>query len=265
MIGLLHPGEMGSAVGARLREVGHDVGWASEGRGAATKARAEAAGLVDAGTPADLVRASDVLFSICPPHAAQDVARSVAAAGFAGVYVDANAVAPDTARRIAETVTAAGATAVDGGIVGSPPVEPDTTRLYLSGPSASDVAGLFAGTVVEAVVVDDRVGSASAVKATYAAWTKGSAALLLGIHAVAEHEGVADVLRQEWARSLPGLDARLERAEGAAERKGWRWVGEMEEIAGTFGAAGGPTGFHRAAAEVYRRFPRPRLVIDGSG
>ena len=265
MIGLLHPGEMGSAVGARLREAGHDVAWASEERGAATKTRADAAGLTDAGTVPDLVRSSDVVFSICPPHAALDVARSVGAVGFAGVYVEANAVAPDTARRIAETVTAAGATAVDGGIVGSPPVEPDTTRLYLSGPSAAEVAGLFAGTVVEAVAVDDRVGSASAVKMTYAAWTKGSAALLLGIHAVAEHEGVADVLRQEWARSLPELQARLERAEGTAVRKGWRWVGEMEEIAESFGAAGAPTGFHEAAAEIYRRYPRPATPPGSPG
>ena len=257
MIGLLHPGDMGSAVGARLREAGHEVSWASEGRSAATRARAEAAGLTDAGTLAGLAGSSDVLVSVCPPDAALDLAWSVAATGFDGVYVDANAVAPDTARRIAETVTAAGATAVDGGIVGSPPVEPDTTRLYLSGPAAADVVTLFAGTVVEAVVVDERIGSASAVKMTYAAWSKGAAALLLAIEGVAEREGVGDVLHREWARSLPDVADRLDRAKSSAERKGWRWVGEMEEIAATFGAAGAPPGFHGAAATVYRRYPRP--------
>jgi 3-hydroxyisobutyrate dehydrogenase-like beta-hydroxyacid dehydrogenase len=255
MIGLLHPGEMGGAVAARLREVGHEVGWASDGRGAATKARAESAGLIDAGDVAELLRASDVVLSICPPHAALDVAYAVADAGYGGTYVDANAVAPATARRIAEVV-GAGATVVDGGIVGSPPVEPDTTRLYLSGSAAPTVAALFADTIVEAVVVDDRIGSASAVKTTYAAWTKGHQALLLAVGAVAEREGVDATLRREWARSLPDLEDRLAGATRAAERKGWRWVGEMAEIAETFGAAGAPTGFHAAAAEVFGRYPR---------
>ncbi|HYJ66522.1 MAG TPA: DUF1932 domain-containing protein [Nocardioidaceae bacterium] len=253
MIGLLHPGDMGSMVGARLREAGHPVGWASDGRSPATKERAEEGGLADLGTVADLVAASDVVLSICPPHAALDVARQVATGGYDGVFVDANAVAPTTARGIGDVVTAAGATYVDGGIVGSPPVEADTTRLYLSGPHADAVAALFADTVVEAVVVDDRIGSASAVKMTYAAWTKGTQAMLLAIDAVARHEGVDAVLRREWARSLPDLDERVTRATAAADRKGWRWVGEMEEIAKTFGAAGAPSGFHEAAAEVYRR------------
>jgi 3-hydroxyisobutyrate dehydrogenase-like beta-hydroxyacid dehydrogenase len=255
MIGLLHPGEMGSMVGARLCEAGQRVGWASDGRSAATKDRAEAAGLTDHGTVAELLAGSDVVLSICPPHAAFDVARSVAAAGYGGTFVDANAVAPATTRRIGEVVTTAGATFVDGGIVGSPPAEADTTRLYLSGSEADSVAALFADTVVEAVVVDDRIGSASAVKMTFAAWTKGIGAMLLAIDAVARREGVDTVLRREWARSLPDLDGRLTRAIGSADRKGWRWVGEMEEIARTFGAAGAPSGFHEAAAEVFRRHP----------
>jgi 3-hydroxyisobutyrate dehydrogenase-like beta-hydroxyacid dehydrogenase len=255
MIGLLHPGDMGSMVGSRLHEAGHPVGWASDGRSPATKERAESGGLADHGTVPDLLAASDIVLSICPPHAALDVARMVAAEGYDGVFVDANAVAPTTARGIGEIVAAAGATFVDGGIVGSPPVETDTTRLYLSGSDADTVAALFADTVVEAVVVDDRVGSASAVKMTYAAWTKGMHAMVLAIDAVARHEGVDAVLHREWARSLPDLDGRLTRATRAADRKGWRWAGEMDEIARTFGAAGAPSGFHEAAAEVFRRHP----------
>jgi 3-hydroxyisobutyrate dehydrogenase-like beta-hydroxyacid dehydrogenase len=255
MIGLLHPGEMGAAVGARLRDAGHEVGWASDGRSAATKERAESGGLADHGTVPDLLAASDVVLSICPPHAALDVAGSVAAEGYDGVFVDANAVAPATTRSIGEIIATARATFVDGGIVGSPPVEADTTRLYLSGSHAQPVAVLFADTVVEAIVVDDRIGSASAVKMTYAAWTKGMHAMLLAIDAVARREGVDAVLHREWARSLPNLDRRLTRATGAADRKGWRWAGEMDEIARTFGAAGAPSGFHEAAAEVFRRHP----------
>ena len=101
-----------------------------------------------------------------------------------------------------------------------------------------------------------RSAHASAVKATYAAWTKGSAALLLAIHEVARAEGVTQTLLAEWRESIPGLEERLARAERSAQAKGWRWVGEMEEIAATFAAVGAPDGFHRAAAEVYRRYER---------
>lgn len=42
IVGLLHPGEMRSAVGGALRANGHDVVWTSEGRSPATRARAVA-------------------------------------------------------------------------------------------------------------------------------------------------------------------------------------------------------------------------------
>ena len=90
---------------------------------------------------------------------------------------------------------------------------------------------------------------------TYAAWTKGTAALLLAIQAVADAEGVEPALTEEWRLSLPDLPETLTRAQRSASAKGWRWVGEMEEIAATFSAAGLPDGFHRAAAEIFRRSP----------
>jgi 3-hydroxyisobutyrate dehydrogenase-like beta-hydroxyacid dehydrogenase len=238
---------MGAAVGAALRTAGYDVVWASEGRSAATRRRAEEAGLRDAGSAAEVAAASEVLFSVCPPHAALDVARGVAS--FDGVYVDANAVSPATAREVG----GAFARFVDGGIVGGPP----DPRLYLSGADASFVAGLFEGSPIEARVLDERVGSASALKMTYAAWTKGAGAMVLAIRAVAEAEGVGDALVAEWSESLPRLEDRLGRAQRSAEAKGWRWVGEMEEIAATFEAAGLPAGFHEAAAEIYRGYARP--------
>ena len=250
-IGVLHPGEMGAAVAAALRSRGQDVVWASEGRGDATAARASHAGLRDAGSAGALAAACDVVISVCPPGAAAEVAAAMRA--FAGTYVDANAVSPGTARAIGATVEAAGATFVDGGIVGFPPRRPGTTRLYLSGPSADTVATLFAQTVVEAPVVSGRIGDASAVKMAYAAWTKGTAALMLAVRETARAEGVEEALVAEWARSLPGLADEHARAQRAAAAKGWRWVAEMEEIAATFAAAGQPAGFHRAAAEIYRR------------
>jgi 3-hydroxyisobutyrate dehydrogenase-like beta-hydroxyacid dehydrogenase len=226
---------MGAAVGRVLQANGHEVVWASEGRSDATRERAQS--FRDAGTAAALCGESDLILSICPPHAALGVAREVA--GFEGVYVDANAISPLRAREVAEFQSRF----VDGGIVGGPPDEPGTT-LYLSGAEAPAVALLFEGSRLEARVV----GDASAVKMAYAAWSKGTAAMLLAIRDVARHFGV----EEEWRLAAPELEERLARAERAAAAKGWRWVGEMEEIADTFAAAGRPEGFHRAAAEVFR-------------
>jgi 3-hydroxyisobutyrate dehydrogenase-like beta-hydroxyacid dehydrogenase len=249
VIGLLHPGEMGAAVGAVLRARGLDVLWASNGRSEATRARAAQADLRDVDTGENLARAADVILSICPPHAAADVAARVA--GFDGLYVDANAIAPASARALGGGFTRF----VDGGIVGPPPAG-ERTRLYLSGTEAGRVASLFDRTLVEARVVSEAVGAASAVKAAYAAWTKGTAALLLAIDQLARVEGVEETLAAEWRGSLPELPDRLAAADRSARAKGWRWVGEMRQIAAAFAAAGLPDGFHLAAAEIYSRYPR---------
>ncbi len=252
-IGLLQPGEMGAAVGQCLADGGHEVLWVPEGRSAETAARASAAGLTATGDLADLVRRADVVLSIVPPHAAAGIAQRVAVAGFGGVYVDANAISPATAREVAGIAEGYGAAYVDGGIIGTPPVAPGFIRLYLSGTRAAEVRALFDGTAVAARVVGGEVGAASAVKMAYASWTKGSAALLLAARALAQAEGVEDALLAEWRLSQPGLEDRAVRAAGSAAAKGWRWIAEMEEIAASMAADGLPAGFHQAAAEVYRR------------
>jgi 3-hydroxyisobutyrate dehydrogenase-like beta-hydroxyacid dehydrogenase len=247
VVGVLHPGDMGAAVAGALRKRGETVLWASAGRSAATAERAEAARLEDAGDIAEVCRRCEILLSICPPHAAVEVAR--AANGFSGIYVDANAIAPGTARAIAKLQPRL----VDGGVVGPPPSRPGTTRLYLSGEEAAEVAGLFAGTNLEARVLSGESGAASALKASYAGWTKGSAALLLTMRELARAEGVEDALLEEWRLSIPELEEQVAGAERSASRKGWRWVGEMEEIAHGMAAHDLPRGFHEAAAEVFRR------------
>lgn len=252
-IGLLHPGEMGASIGAAGRTSGLRVLWASQGRGADTARRAAAAGLEDAGSVAGLVAASEVVLSVCPPHAALDVARSVAGLGFRGLYVDGNAVAPATSRTIATMVEGAGAAYVDGGIIGPPPDKPGTTRLYLSGADAERVRALFEGGPLETIVLAGDLTAASAIKMCYAAWTKGSQALLMAVRALATAEGVDEALLAEWHRSQADLPGRSQNAARGTARKAWRWVGEMDEIAATFAADGLPDGFHRAAGELYRR------------
>ncbi len=265
VIGLLNPGEMGAAVGQCLTGRGLQVLWASDGRSAETADRAQAAGLTDAGTARDVASQASVILSVCPPHAAVDVAWGVH--GFTGVYVDANAIAPGTARQVAELIAAGGGRYVDGGIIGSPPTAPGRSRLYLSGADAAAVAlvyELFAGTVLEARIVVGAPTAASAVKMAYAAWTKGSSALLLDARALARAEGVEDTLLAEWELSQPRLAAQVERSAQAAVTKGWRWVGEMEEIARTMADAGLPDGFHQAAAEIYRRSPQAAGQLTGT-
>ena len=246
-VGLLHPGEMGAAIGALLVEQGHEVLWRERGRSEQTARRAAAAGL----SSAEDVLDAEVILSVCPPHAALDVARSVQ--GTRALVIDANAVSPMTAARVGELI---GERWLDGGIVGPPPHREGTTRLYLSGQHAIEASLLFEGTRLEPVVLGGSAVAASALKMAYAAWTKGSAALLLSALGSARANGVEEALRAEWGRSQPELEARVRQAAESASAKGWRWVGEMNEIASTYAAAGLPSGFHEAAAEMFDRAAR---------
>ena len=255
-MGVLHPGEMGASVGAAARRGGAEVVWASEGRSAFTKARAAADGLRDVGTLPDLVEASDIILSVCPPGAAADVAHAVAGYRFCGVYVDANAVSPERARKVGAIVEQSGATFVDGGIIGPPARLAGSTRLYLSGPTAQQVATLFQAGPLDVIVLEGGAGTASALKVAFASYTKGTMALLMAIRTFARAEGVDAALVKEWERSLPALPGQSEGAVRGSARKAWRFVGEMEEIAAAFQAVGLPDGFHRAAADLYRRLER---------
>jgi 3-hydroxyisobutyrate dehydrogenase-like beta-hydroxyacid dehydrogenase len=252
-VALLHPGNMGVTIGAAAATSGARVVWASHQRSRTTRDRAGQAGLADVETLANAVRESDVILSVCPPDAAFELARSVADHNFRGIYLDANAISRATAEQIGETITGAGASFVDGGIIGSPVKRAGTTRLYLSGARAAEVAKLFSASMLDARVIGAAPGAASALKIAYAAWTKCTDALLLSIRALATREGVDKALLQEWAISQPDLERRSIRAAEVAAPKAWRYIGEMREIAATFESAGLPRGFHDTAASIYER------------
>lgn len=254
-IGVLSPGAMGAAVAAAGLRGSTAMLWAGEGRGHATRARADAAGMVDVGTVEDLVQQSEIILSVCPPSFADDVADRVFDLGFSGTFVEANAIAPSTARAVAARAPA-GVHVVDGGIVGPPPTRPGTTRLYLSGEGADDVAAVFAGGPLECIVLQGPVGGASALKVCYAANTKAGGALLMAIRALAVAEGVDDALVSEWSRSQPHALATSEGWSTASAPKAWRFVGEMQEIGDALRDRGLPDGFLRAAADIYARLER---------
>ena len=255
-IGILHPGAMGISVAASAKNSGHAVYWASAGRSEATKARVAKVGLMDAGTVADLCATCEVIISVCPPHAAEDVAEQVIAHGFAGLYVDANAISPARVKQLHAKLTQAGASCVDGGIIGGPAWKPNATWLYLAGTRAKDVAACFASGPLETQVLgedEDAVGQASALKMCYAAYSKGSTALVAAALAAAEALAVRAALQGQWARDDASMPDQVTRRIQGSTPKAWRFVGEMDEIAETFRAAGLPGGFHEGAAEVYSR------------
>lgn len=246
----MHPGAMGASIGAALVAGGHDTTWVAEGRSADTAERARNAGLSRTATLAAGVDGADLVISVCPPHAAVDVARQVHAAGFRGIYVDGNAVSPGTAETIHGLFEGR---YVDGGIIGPPAWRPGATRLYLSGVHAQTTAALFDDSLVDARAIGTAPTQASALKMSYAAFTKGSSALLLAVRALAEANGVSPELLAEWDISQPGLASRSAGTAKSTSQKAWRFEGEMREIAATFAEADLPSGFHEGAAELYAR------------
>jgi 3-hydroxyisobutyrate dehydrogenase-like beta-hydroxyacid dehydrogenase len=246
MIGIVHPGEMGAALAGLLNE----VAWASAGRGEDTTRRAQEAGLLDLGTVARLKDSCEIVLSVCPPHAALATAREFS--DFDGLYADLNATSPATTEQVAGVV----GRFVDGGIVGPPPRRDGATRLYLAGEEAGQIAALFTGTDLATHVLSSRPGDASALKMVYAAWTKGTTAMLLAVRAAARSLGVEDELVREWELSQPALPERSAQAARLALERGWRWAFELEEIGRTFAGTGLPDGFGMAAAEIYGRLPK---------
>jgi 3-hydroxyisobutyrate dehydrogenase-like beta-hydroxyacid dehydrogenase len=253
-IGVIHPGEMGAGVAGAIASSGHTVMWAGEGRSEDTRRRAKESGLVDVGDLAALVERCEIILSICPPHAAIDVARDVS--GFKGVFVDANAISPAHAGEVASIVESGGASYVDGGIIGAPPPA-KSTWTFFSGTGAAEIAALFRDAEIKTSLLEEQGPfAASATKMAYAAWNKGTLAMMLGIRALAKANGVEETLVEVWNATAPDLLTTARRAAFNAEDRGWRWDGEMREIAATFLDAGLPGGFHEAAGEIYSRVPR---------
>jgi 3-hydroxyisobutyrate dehydrogenase-like beta-hydroxyacid dehydrogenase len=252
-VGILHPGLMGISVAATVQNGGHRVYWASEGRSTQTRQRAEKLGLIEVGTMEALCTNCEMIISVCPPHAAEEVAKQVAIHSYRGIYLDANAISPQKAIRIGERMNAVGARVVDGGIIGPPAWEPGKTWLYLSGEGASEAASYFSAGPLDTYVLDSSIGKASALKMCYAAYTKGTAALLCGVLATAEALEVREHLEKEWSRDSSDFAQVTRELVRRVTAKAWRFAGEMEEIAATFQEAGMPGGFHNAAGMIYRR------------
>jgi 3-hydroxyisobutyrate dehydrogenase-like beta-hydroxyacid dehydrogenase len=252
-IGILHPGRMGVSIAASAINSGHNVYWTSQGRSEKTRARADEHRLLEIKTLAQLCSICEIIVSICPPHAAEDVAVSVMENGFKGLYLDANAIAPQRSIKIRTLMEAFGIKFVDGGIIGGPAWTPNETWLYLSGTNAQEIAVHFSSGPLGTKILGSEIGKASALKMCYAAYSKGTTALLASILATAESLGVRAELYEQWNMDTVGFAEQVNQRVGRVISKAWRFEGEMREIASTFRDAGLPGEFHDAAAEVYRR------------
>ena len=252
-IGILNPGEMGVSIAASAIHSGNEVYWLSEGRSDKTRARAEKHNLKESASLAMLCQTCEVIISVCPPHAAEEVAQSAREAGFKGLYLDANAISPQRARKIGKTLEEIGAHFVDGGVIGGPAWKPKETWLYLSGEHSGGIASCFSKGPLEIKVIGREIGKASALKMCYAAYTKGTTALLSAILAAAESLDVREELYQQWDRDEEGFSEGVNRRVERVTAKAWRFEGEMKEIASTFAEESLPGEFHEAAAEIYHR------------
>ena len=255
-IGILHPGSMGAQVAAQARSTGATVWWVAAGRSAQSRARAEEAGLLAVESLDELAERCGLILSICPPASALEVAGSVAATPFSGIYVDANAISPEHAIEVAALFDGR-ARVVDGGIVGGPPRKTGDSRLYLSGSdeeAVETVRALFAQTVLETHVLPGPVGRASALKLAFASFNKISYLLAAQAFALASGHGVLDELLELAADKVPGtVLARPSRVTLAGPRA-WRWAPEMQEIAAACAAVGVPGDVAELASSVFLRW-----------
>jgi len=259
IVGLVGCGSMGSAIGARLRDGGVRVVVALDGRSDRTRRLAAEAGVEDVGGLDVLVRDAAVVLSVVPPGAAADVAEAIASAtGEARPLVaDLNAIAPATALAIEARLAERGLETVDGSISGPPPHAPSTTRIYLSGGRAAEVAALPL-TGVERVIVGAEVGLASAVKMCTASVYKGRVALLAQALRTAQAYGVVEHVLDDLVDTGLANRGRTGGTIGKASAKAWRYVPEMEQIAATQAQAGLTSELFRAIADVYAE----RAVAD---
>ncbi len=258
-IAILSPGDMGHAVGRALGELGHDVVTCLAGRSAGTRAFARRAAIRDLPDLESVVRAADLVLSILPPEAAVANARAVAdamrSAGASPVFADCNAVSPETAHAIAETLRGTGAVFVDAGIIGRGPGHGAATRFYVSGPDVSAMQWI-AGPEIRVEPVGTEIGRASAIKMCYAALTKGTFTLQAAVLIAAEALGLREELTAELRFSQQPALERMEAMVPRIPADSARWIGEMREIQKTFAGAGVTPAFHQGAEWLFELLSR---------
>lgn len=253
-IGIMSPGDMGQAVALRLKELGFEVSTALEGRSERTRALAREAGIGDSGSLAALLTSTDLVLSIVDPGSAMALAKEAAAImptlAARPLFVDCNALAPQTKRKMHALVTAGGGRFLDAGIIGPPPRGTGKIHFYVAGPGAGEL-GVLEHETISVRIVSERIGDAAAVKMCYGGITKGTVALLTELLVAARRLGVEDVLDKELRESQSVIREWILRWLPTVPPKAYRWVPETREIAATFEAVGLTPLMLEGAAAMY--------------
>ena len=254
-VAILSPGDMGHAVGQRLRENELDVITCLAGRSERTRALSAKAGIRDVPNMEELVRQAGLVMSMtvsaAVPGLCREVAEALQATGSDALFAECNAISPQLARELEPVITSAGGRFVDVSIIGGPPRAGYSPHFYASGPESAEFARLndFGLTVLE---LDGGVGQASGIKMCYAAMTKGTSALYSQLLMAAELMGLTEPLLEEFRSGQQEVLNRMERGIPTVPPKARRWVSEMEEIRDTFAHLGMTPDIFEGVAEMYR-------------
>jgi L-threonate 2-dehydrogenase len=251
-VAIIAQGTMGSGVGKRLHESGAEVRTLLSGRSAGSAERARTAGMTPMAGEKELLDGADFFLSILPPGEAENLARRLAptlsALGKKPIYVDCNAISPQTALRVAAIVEPTGAKFVDGGIIGGPPRPGYSPAIYASGAAVAETR-VLRDWGIDWRTIDGPVGAASGLKMSYAGITKGITALGSAMMLGAARFGCAEALIAEISASQPQIFKYLSASIPRMYDKAYRWVAEMEEISDFHGSA-------KPAADIYAAIAR---------
>ena len=265
-IGVLGLGSMGAGVAADLKKSGIEVVSALEGRSAATRERAEQAGVCVLSSLDEVIARADTFLSIVPADQAEPLAQAVAARLKAKSlhYVDCNSITPSKTLRIARAVEAAGALYSDGGIIGPPPGGKMKTRLYVSGPHR-DVLTKLASERMPVLPLGGGLTEATEMKVLFSAAIKGATALLANVLAAAAKVGLLDRVVGELDAVRPGLLGCVRNSAPELGDKAARWAVEMADLAEGLADMGAHGGYHKTAGESYRRLAANLEADPGDG
>jgi L-threonate 2-dehydrogenase len=253
-VAIIAQGSMGAGVGKRLHENGAEVRTLLSGRSAESAERARAAGMKPAADERALLEGADFFLAILPPSEVENLAHRLAPALSAlrtkPIYVDCNAISPQTATRVAAIIEPTGAKFVDGGIIGGPPRAGYSPAIYASGAAAGETA-VLRDWGLDWRAIDGPVGAASGLKMSYAGITKGTTAIAAAMLLGAARFGCGEALIAELSKSQPEMLQRMRRGIPGMYDKAYRWVGEMEEISDFLGASPPSSDMYAAIARLY--------------
>src|SRR5437867_3080793 len=253
-VAVIAQGSMGAGVGKRLHENGAEVRTLLSGRSAESAKRAADAGMKPAANEKMLLDGADFFLAILPPSEVENLAHRLApmlsALPKKPIYVDCNAISPQTAARVAAIIEPTGAKFVDGGIIGGPPRTGYSPAIYASGPSVGETA-VLRDWGIDWRCIDGPVGAASGLKMSYAGITKGTTAIAAAMLLGAAHFGCGEALIAELSKSQPEMLKRMRGSIPGMYDKAYRWVGEMEEISDFLGANPPSHDIYAAVARLY--------------